>query len=320
MIRICSMGWKGRLGLLCLTVLLAAGACASDGDLVATVNGVNIYMAELEDTASDEGEVVERVAFEDRVLSMVITQVLLTKALEEFGIDTEEDPFQAAVEEEYQALRVQATSVNPDYEAFLASQGITDERVRLVATQRVVVNGVRDGLIKDTPQMTPEEVDAVFESSRVRLTENVCATHVLLENREQAEAVLERVEAGESISDLARELSIEPSASETGGLLGCLPASTYVEEFAEAVVKAELMVPYGPVESQFGHHVILVADRTDPLLADHEEGIRAENATRLEGGVIEEWFLRVAAESDVQVEPQYGTWTTQPTPRIIPAS
>ena len=320
MIRICSMGWKGRLGLLCLTVLLAAGACASDGDLVATVNGVDIYMAELEDAASDEGEVVERVVFEDRLLSMVITQVLLTKALEEFGIDTEEDPFQGAVEEEYQALRAQATSVDPDYEAFLVSQGITDERVRLVATQRVVVNGVRDELIKDTPQMTPEEVEAVFESSRVRLTENVCATHVLLETREQAEAVLERAEAGESISDLARELSIEPSASETGGDLGCLPASTYVEEFAEAVVKAELIVPYGPVESQFGHHVILVADRTDPLLADHEEGIRAENATRLEGEVIEEWFLRVAAESDVQVEPQYGTWTTQPTPRIIPPS
>ena len=78
------------------------------------------------------------------------------------------------------------------------------------------------------------------------------------------------------------------------------------------------MTPFGPVESQFGHHVILVTDRTDPRLEDHEEAIRAGNAERERSTVIEEWFIRVAAESDVQIEPQYGTWTTEPSPQILP--
>ncbi|MCE2526294.1 MAG: peptidylprolyl isomerase [Actinomycetia bacterium] len=313
-----SSGWKRLFGILCLIVLLAAGACSSEGDLVATVNGVDIYMAELEEPADDEDEVVDRVAFEDRLLSLVITRVVLTKALEEYGIDPDQDPHRAAAEEEYQNLRAQVQAQNPDYEAFLEEQGITDERVRLVAMQRAVINALGDELLSTIPEMTAEEVEEVFERSKVRLTESVCTTHVLLESAGEAQAVLERALAGESMNDLARELSIEPSAAESGGDLGCLPASSFVAEYGQAIVTAELMVPFGPVESQFGHHVILVTDRTDPALADHEADIRSENKQRQRNTVIEEWFLRVSTESDVHIEPRYGTWTTEPTPRILP--
>ena len=313
-----SSGYRRILGLLCLTVLLATGACSGEGDLVATVNGVDIYMDEIEETAPEEGEVVDRVAFEDRLLSMVITRLVLTKALEEFGIDPEQEPHQSAAEDEYQILRDQVAVQSPDYDAFLEEQGITDERVRLVAVQRAVINALGDQLLQDLPEMTAEEVQEVFETSRVRLTESVCTTHVLLETRDEAQAVLERALAGESMNELARELSIEPSASETGGDLGCLPAGTFVEEYGEAIVRAELMVPFGPVESQFGHHVILVTDRTDPRLADHEAGIRSGNVQRQRNTVIEEWFLRVSSESEVHIEPRYGTWTTDPNPRILP--
>ena len=318
MIRPSSPGLRRPLALLCLAALLALGACASEGDLVATVNGVKIYMAEIEETGPEEGELMERVAFEDRLLSMVITRLVLTKALEEFGIDAEQEPHLTAAEEEYQALRDQILTQSPDYDAFLAAQGITDQRVRMVATQRAVVNALGDVLADDIPEMTAEELQEVFDASRVRLTESVCTVHVLLETREEAEAVLERALAGTPMTDLARELSIEPSAAETGGDLGCLPASTFVAEYGEAVVRAELMTPFGPVESQFGHHVILVTDRTDPRLEEHEEEIRAGNAERARSSVIEEWFIRVAAESDVQIEPQYGTWTTEPSPQILP--
>lgn len=312
-----SSGWKRVLGLLCLTALVAGG-CSSEGDLVATVNGVDIHLAEIEETAPDEGEVVDRVAFEDRLLSMVVTRLILTKASEEYGIDPDQDPHRAAAEDEYEILRAQVRAQNPDYEAFLQEQGITDQRVRLLAVQRAVINALGDALLRELPEMTAEEVEEVFERSRVRLTESVCTTHVLLESAEEARSVLERALAGESMTDLARELSIEPSAAETGGDLGCLAAGSFVEEYAQAIVTAELMVPFGPVESQFGHHVILVTDRTEPQLADHEANIRSENNQRQRNTVIEEWFLRVAAESDVHIEPRYGTWTTEPTPQILP--
>ena len=303
-----------------MTVVLAVGACSSEGDLVATVNGVDIYMEEIEEVSPEEEEVVDRVAFEDRLLSLIISRLILTKALEEFGIDPEQEPHRQAAEEAYADLRAQIQAQNPDYDAFLAAQGITDQRVRLVASQRAVIDALGDELAKDIPEMTTEELEEVLERSLVQLTESVCTTHVLLETRQEAEAVLERALAGEPMTELARELSIEPNASESGGDLGCLPASTFVAEYAEAVVRAELMVPFGPVESQFGHHVILVTDRSEVRLEDHEAEIRAGNIERLRNSTIEEWFLRIAAESDVHIEPRYGTWTTTPTPSILPPS
>lgn len=318
--RITFPGWRRLVGLLCLTVVLAVGACSSEGDLVATVNGVDIYMEEIEEVSPEEEEVVDRVAFEDRLLSLIISRLILTKALEEFGIDPEQEPHRQAAEEAYADLRAQIQAQNPDYDAFLAAQGITDQRVRLVASQRAVIDALGDELAKDIPEMTTEELEEVLERSLVQLTESVCTTHVLLETRQEAEAVLERALAGEPMTELARELSIEPNASESGGDLGCLPASTFVAEYAEAVVRAELMVPFGPVESQFGHHVILVTDRSEVRLEDHEAEIRAGNIERLRNSTIEEWFLRIAAESDVHIEPRYGTWTTTPTPSILPPS
>lgn len=313
-------GWKRLLGLLCLTTVVAVGACSSEGDLVATVNGVDIHMGEIEEVSPEEGEIVNRVDFEDRLLSVIISHLILTKALEEFGIDPEQEPHRQAAEEAYRDLREQILVQNPDYDAFLASQGITDQRVRLVATQRAVINALGDELADTVPEMTAEEVEAVFEQSLVRLVESVCTIHVLLETREEAEEVLERALAGEPMTELARELSIEPNASESGGDLGCLPASTFVSEYAEAVVRAELMTPFGPVESQFGHHVVLVTERSDVRLEDHEADIRAGNIQRLRDSTIEEWFVRVSAESDVHIEPRYGTWTTTPTPRVLPPS
>ena len=328
MIRARSGGYRRPLRWLCLMVLLTLGGCSgegelmatSEGDLVATVNGAKVHMADLEEISPEEGQVVERVAFEERLLSVVITQLILTKAQEEFGIDTEQEPYLTAIEEEYRELRDQVAAQSPDYEAFLVEQGITDQRVRLVAAQRAVIAQVGNELAKDVPEMTAEEVEEIFEANRVRLTESVCTTHVLLETREEAEAILERALAGEAMTELARQFSIESSASETGGDLGCLPADAFVEEYGTAVVAAELMTPFGPVESQFGHHVIVVTDRTELRLADHVESIRAEDAELRKSLAIEEWFLRVASESDVQIEPQYGTWTTEPTPQILPPS
>ena len=300
--------------------MVAVGACSGEGDVVATVNGVDIHMAEIEEISPEEGEVVDRVVFEDRLLSVIISHLIFTKALEEFGIDPEQEPHRQAAEEAYADLREQVSAQNPDYDAFLVSQGITDQRVRLVAAQRAVVEALGDALVEDIPEMTDEEVEEVFERSLVRLTESVCTTHVLLETREEADAVLERALAGEPMTELARELSIEPSAVDSGGDLGCLPASTFVSEYAEAVVRADLMTPFGPVESQFGHHVILVTERSDVRLEDHEAQIRADYPQRQRDSVIEEWFQRVSTESDVHIEPRYGTWTATPTPRILPPS
>ncbi len=316
-------GWT-RPGILLLALLLVAGACTSEGDLVATVNDNSIYMADIEgpedlvggDVLDDQGEIIDRFEFLNRLHSLVVTEVVITKADEEFGIHPDRDPLKTILEERYEVVRADLVELHGDYQTALTQEGMTDHLVRLFIATQETINLVFEELAAREGEITAEDVEEIFETRRLELT-NVCATHVLVDTREEAEAVLERALAGEEIGALAAELSVEPNASETMGALDCQSASAYVSEFAEAVAIAEVGVPHGPVESLFGHHVLVVTEREDPVLADHEDEIRSGLGEQRRGVLIEEWFLKAAAESDVHVEPQYGRWTTEPRPQVL---
>ena len=324
MMKSASSPGRTRLGILLLAVLLVVAACSSQGDLVAAVNGESIYMADVEgpddlvggDVIDDQGEIIDRFEFLNRLHSLVITRVVVTKAEEEFGIHPDRDPLEGILEDTYDTVKTDLIELHGDYETALKQEGMTDHLVRLFIMTQETINLVYEELAAREGDLTAQEVEEVFESRRADLTE-VCATHVLLDTQEEAEAVLERALAGEEIGALAAELSVEPDASETMGVLDCQAASAYVAEFAEAVIIAEVGVPHGPVESMFGFHVLVVTERDDPVLADHEADIRFEYNEERRSILIEEWFLRAASESDVQVEPQYGRWTTEPRPQVL---
>ena len=113
------------------------------------------------------------------------------------------------------------------------------------------------------------------------------------------------------------ELSTGPSGP-NGGDLGCSSPSTYVAEFATATLEAEVGVPFGPVQTTFGWHVILVNERIVPAFEDVRDGL-AEDLRVSEGNrQWVDWLTQVLVEAEVTVEPEYGTWSTEPSPNIIP--
>ncbi len=119
---------------------------------------------------------------------------------------------------------------------------------------------------------------------------NPCVSHILLDTEAEAQAALDRLEGGEEFATVAMELSTGPSGP-NGGDLGCAPSSNYVVPFAEAVDAAELGVNIGPVETEFGFHVIIV-DR-------YEIDGRTVAAERLRNRL---------AEATVEVDERLGTW------------
>ncbi len=84
-----------------------------------------------------------------------------------------------------------------------------------------------------------------------------CVRHILVEQEDEAADVLAELEAGADFADLAAERSIGPTGP-NGGDLGCAPAASYVAEFADAVTAAEVGEFAGPVQTQFGWHVLVV--------------------------------------------------------------
>ena len=73
---------------------------------------------------------------------------------------------------------------------------------------------------------------------------------------------------------------------------------------------AEIGEPTGPVESQFGFHVILVNDRTEANPADLLPILITAEVDR--------WFNEAVAVAVVVVEEEYGTWNAGPPPGVTP--
>ena len=87
------------------------------------------------------------------------------------------------------------------------------------------------------------------------------ARHILVDDKSSCEALKSRIEAGEDFADIAREHSNCPSGQQ-GGDLGEFRPGQMVKEFDQVVFSAEVGKVHGPVQTQFGHHLIEITQRT----------------------------------------------------------
>jgi parvulin-like peptidyl-prolyl isomerase len=91
----------------------------------------------------------------------------------------------------------------------------------------------------------------------------VDARHILVATEEEAQDVINSLNAGESFADLAKAVSTDTGSGANGGELGWNPVTIYVKEFQEAVKTAEIGAIVGPIKTQFGYHVIQVRAREE---------------------------------------------------------
>jgi len=79
--------------------------------------------------------------------------------------------------------------------------------------------------------------------------------HILLEDLDDAEYVLEQLALGVRFEDLARELS-ECNSAAKGGDLGLVVSGQIAPDFERALYKLEIDEISGPVKTEFGYHII----------------------------------------------------------------
>ena len=135
----------------------------------------------------------------------------------------------------------------------------------------------------------------------------LCSRHILLETEDEATEVLALLEDGGDFAELATERSTDPSAATNGGDLGCQPEGTFVPEFEEAAFAAQAGDIVGPVETQFGFHVIEVLSLEDTP----EETVQEQLTQIVQGDLVQGTspvYAEVFTDRTVTVEARFGTW------------
>ncbi len=88
------------------------------------------------------------------------------------------------------------------------------------------------------------------------------ARHILVETEEVCNDLKAQIEAGLDFAAAAAEFSACPSGAQ-GGALGSFGRGQMVPEFDEVVFTGELNTVLGPVQTQFGYHLIEITSRED---------------------------------------------------------
>lgn len=109
--------------------------------------------------------------------------------------------------------------------------------------------------------VTEDAIKAAYESQYVNgeKGQEYNASHILVETEEEAAAILAEVKGGADFAETAKQKSTGPSGP-NGGELGWFSAGMMVEPFQKAVESLSPGDVTGPVQTQFGWHVIKLND------------------------------------------------------------
>lgn len=183
------------------------------------------------------------------------------------------------------------TTRNDFYSRVRSSANVSDEVINEYFRMRALRLKVRDAVLTDANVDTDTFVNA---------------RHILVATQEEAQRAIDAINAGESFAAVAAAVSTDGSAA-SGGELGWSQPSRYVEEFADAVTDAPVGEIVGPVQTQFGFHVIQVTGREERPITEAEreiklndefntyvEGLRDDEANQVE--IFDIWADNVPEE------------------------
>lgn len=252
------------LGLTLSTPALAEGETAST--VIATVNGTEITLGEMialrETLAEQYQSLPDDVLFEG-ILNQLIQQ---------------------------EVLRQSVTDMSPRDTANLVNQD--RGYVSGVAMQKVVIEAV-------TAEALQAAYDERFRNAKPQT--EYSAAHILVATAEEAEAIKAEIAAGADFAEVAMAKSLDTGSGSAGGELGWFGLGMMVKPFEDAVVAAKVGEVTGPVQSDFGFHLILVHETRiaeNPTL----DQIRDELAAEIEIAAIQKLVDDLTAKATVTRE------------------
>ena len=148
-----------------------------------------------------------------------------------------------------------------------------DELIDFYTKQQTINSYINSSIFEDLD--VSEDIVLKYYDDNIEnyeSSEQVKASHILVNSTEDAELVLSKLKNGAVFSKLAEKYSTGPSAS-VGGDLGFFGKGARVAEFDAAVFELEEIGDYtlSAVETQFGFHIIKLTGKEDASVTEFDD-------------------------------------------------
>lgn len=230
------------------TLEKASEKAVPSSHVMAVIEGKDITAGQLDDLALEINPNLVRFPDEQRrimVLKAYLDMQALAKAARDKGIDKSE-----AYDKRMAVMR--------------------DNVLQQLYFKQTIVDQISD---TDLETLYKKEVAALPKEDEVK------ARHILVKTKKEAEAIIKRLNKGESFEEIAKKTSTDGSAA-VGGDLGYFSHGQMVKPFEDAAFSLKVgQYTKNPIESPFGWHVIKVEDRRlkqPPAFDDVKEMLRTQ--------------------------------------------
>ena len=223
-----------------LTGLMALGASGAFAQNVAIVNGKAVPKARVDALALQLARSGRPVTpeMQGQIREEVIAREVFMQEAEKLGLSAGDD-FRTQME-----LARQAILIRELFADFQKKNPVTDADLKGEYDKFVAANGGKE----------------------------YRARHILVEKDDEAKAIIASLKKGGKFEDIAKKSSKDPGSGANGGDLDWANPSSYVPEFAEAMIKLNKgQMTDTPVKTQFGFHIIRIDDIRNAKLPAFEE-------------------------------------------------
>lgn len=254
-------------------------------EVIARVNGEGVSRKEFEDYIRNlEGRAGGPIPAEqrDQIYRGIIDQLVGYKLLSQEAKARKVAVPDADVDAKIAEVKRQFPSEDMFMQT-LIDRKLSVEQMKADARRDIAISKLIESEIASKVALKPSQVEDFYKNNpdQFKQPEQVRASHILISIPENADAaaktqaktkaqqVLKDVKAGKDFAALAREHSQDPGSAVNGGDLGFFQQGQMVGPFNDVAFSLKPGATSGLVETQFGFHIIRVAEkkpaRTVPL-------------------------------------------------------
>jgi peptidyl-prolyl cis-trans isomerase C len=250
-----------------VAILLSTGAMAQETQnadtVLATVNGLDItvgHVIALTNRLPERFQALPDADLYKGVLDQLIQQTALST-----GVDTTRKSVRLAIDNETRALLATETLAKVEQDA-------------------------------TTEELILAEYAKTYTDAPASMEFN--AAHILVETEDEAKALVTDLEGGADFAALAKEKSTGPSGP-NGGDLGWSAQGRMVPAFETAMMALDVGAISGPVQTQFGWHVIKLMNKRETPMPPLVE-VRVELIEKLRTKAVADHLQSIEKTSDIK--------------------